>query len=55
VGDRPDFSVSMEESDYEMLQQMTNARKDVVHKLIYHSNGNVTNGWNPAENIVFQI
>ena len=51
--DKPEFSVSMEESDYEMLEKMTHAKKDFVHKLIYYSNGNLTNSWNPNDNILY--
>eukprot|EP00698_Gefionella_okellyi_P001553 TRINITY_DN11482_c0_g1_i1.p1 TRINITY_DN11482_c0_g1~~TRINITY_DN11482_c0_g1_i1.p1 ORF type:complete len:394 (+),score=64.07 TRINITY_DN11482_c0_g1_i1:38-1183(+) len=50
--DADKFTVTLEASCYETLEQVTTKDTDVIHKLVFHSNGNLTKGWDRNREIV---
>jgi len=47
-----DLEVIIEVSSYNALQEALDTKENVVDKMVFHSSGNLTSGWDPVNNIL---
>lgn len=50
-----DFDVILEASCYDNLNKTIECNRNLIHKLVFHSNGNLTTGWDRSQDIIYSF